>query len=109
MGSDLWLTEPWVECGPYHGACPGTPGLGGWGPWEPAFPQRFPRGHQEGQARALGPMPGGRDPLALQQAEPVGKGLLEEWSFVINFVDSERIPKFVDKEESNQILPVALK
>lgn len=109
MGSDLWLTEPWVECGPYHGECPGTPGLGGWGTWEPAFPQRFPRGHQEGQARALGPMPGGRDPLALQQAEPVGKGLLEEWSFVINFVDSERIPKFVDKEESNQILPVALK
>lgn len=67
--------------------------------WEAGGPGSLPslRGSPEDTRRAL------------QQAEPVGKGLLEEWSFVINFVDSERIPKFVDKEESNRILPVALK
>lgn len=55
MRSDLQLTELGAGCGLCHGECPGTPELGG---WELAFPQSFPRGLREGQARVLGPMPG---------------------------------------------------
>lgn len=41
------------------------------------LPSEVPQRAQGGQARALGPIPGGWDPPTCQQAEPVRKGPLE--------------------------------